>query len=1060
MKNSIQLQADSYYLLRRPLLPVNELIDLNTALKQDPAALWNYIKRKFADPILKEAIYLASRELHQEFEKTINNKEEAGTKIVLTIYKYLIRMSTRCTPYGLFAGCSTGKLAETTDINVDNAKLRKESRLDMNFVCELASKISGDPGVKEELTYFPNNSLYIIGDAYRYIEYKTVDHKRTYGVSSIKKCPYLEFIIDKTISGLNYCDIISSVCMYDDTLEEEEVTGFIDKLIENQVLISELEPRVTGDIYFKSLAEKIAGKADTEMCSMIGELDYYMAHPGIENYKKTVSLIGDYFDTTSSKDLIQTDLFFEHEKNTLNRTAIETITSQLSSLYRLSSKSNIQDLEKFKTSFQQIFDNQEIPLLFALDTDSGLGYATHQGDDDLLPLLDGIIPTTVKSSKIAPEGLMTKLAYDMYQRALGCKNGIAELTDEDLLQLDEPTDLGTHIPSSLFAIGSLLSADKESVDKGQFSFALTACKGPSSATLLGRFCHGDADLLQHVKQSLAEQEADQSNIIYAEIVHLPDPRAGNILMRPRLRNYEIPLLCNSSAPADHQISLQDLMVSVRDGKIILRSKSLNKIVIPRLSASHNYTTGLPVYRFLCDLQHENIYAGFSWNWGMLNDVVALPRVIYKNIILTRAKWRINLADIKQTGAALNPGNMDALCSYLEKLKVPPQVSITENDNELMLDITTQTGREMLATHIQKKGHVLLTEFLATPDNCFITGNGNDKYTNEIVLPLSNPHFQKQHNHKPLVMPQNIKRTFVPGDEWLYIKLYSSTKSADKILTELVMPLINDFINREEVAEWFFIRYNDPNHHLRIRLRIPAGKMGCIAAILTRFQATMDRAINDHIIYKIQLDTYEREIERYNENMEDSEKLFFHDSNAIINILDKLEGEDGETYRWLLATRSLDTLLNDFGLTLLAKKELMTMLSDAFFREFNGDKNLLLQLNQKYRKETIQIRSILNPLDDEKNEIKEVADLFTARTLQNQVVIERILAKNGGEMTASAKGISLLSSYLHMSINRFFPAKQRLHELTLYYFLSKYYTSCAAIQKADPAKTSKSIMVGE
>lgn len=33
----------------------------------------------------------------------------------------------------------------------------------------------------------------------------------------------------------------------------------------------------------------------------------------------------------------------------------------------------------------------------------------------------------------------------------------------------------------------------------------------------------------------------------------------------------------------------------------------------------------------------------------------------------------------------------------------------------------------------------------------------------------------------------LKRNLIPGSEWLYCKLYTGTKSADKILVEIIKP---------------------------------------------------------------------------------------------------------------------------------------------------------------------------------------------------------------------------------------------------------------------------------
>jgi hypothetical protein len=50
--------------------------------------------------------------------------------------------------------------------------------------------------------------------------------------------------------------------------------------------------------------------------------------------------------------------------------------------------------------------------------------------------------------------------------------------------------------------------------------------------------------------------------IFAEIVHIPESRTGNILRRPILRDYEIAYLSNSGW-VEITLDINDLMVSIK-----------------------------------------------------------------------------------------------------------------------------------------------------------------------------------------------------------------------------------------------------------------------------------------------------------------------------------------------------------------------------------------------------------------------------------------------------------------------------------------------------------------
>jgi len=69
------------------------------------------------------------------------------------------------------------------------------------------------------------------------------------------------------------------------------------------------------------------------------------------------------------------------------------------------------------------------------------------------------------------------------------------------------------------------------------------------------------------------------------------------------------------------------------------------------------------------------------------------------------------------------------------------------------------------------------------------------------------------------MNNKVQRTFIAGDQWLYYKIYTGVKTADLILTKIIKPFADQLLAQGLIKKWFFIRYADPKHHIRIRLNI-------------------------------------------------------------------------------------------------------------------------------------------------------------------------------------------------------------------------------------------------
>jgi thiopeptide-type bacteriocin biosynthesis protein len=1045
MKSMLSLAHAKYYLLRRPLLSVNTFFEINELVYSNNEVFEQTLLNKYkTDPVLMEAIYTASPELYYEFCKVINGTAKPGSKLILTLYKYLSRMSTRCTPYGLFAGCSTGMVADQTDISYTDAVHRKESRLDMNYVNELVNHLQLIPELKRKLSYSVNTSLYAVAEFYRYIEYKIENKRRHYTLASVRKNEFLDLLIQAAEKELGYEELLGLLMAAATTVEKEEAETFLDELIESQILISELEPTITGEIYMDTLVEKLTGKVAPGVIEDIEKINSLLNEGGISAFEQVHKIINDCFGACQSKDLIQTDLFFEHKKNQLNAETAAQITSQLSELYRLSTRATGKDLDDFKKNFYERYGDREIPLLQVLDGESGIGYG-RLGKSDHLPLLEGIIPSEKKMPRVITWSASTVMVNKVFKRALDSGTRIGELTAADLDELEDKEDLEGQVPASLFAFGSIVAPSAEELDTGNYQFSLGSCSGPSAANILSRFCHGDSLLYKNIMETLSEDEQDDEDKIYAEIVHLPESRIGNVLIRPDLRNYEIPFLGRSSKSLKDQIRIQDIMVSIKEGKVVLRSVRLNKIVIPRLSTAHNYTGGLPVYRFLCDLQQEGLYHSIYWNWDNLSDSPFLPRVVYKNIILSKASWTINKFAFNDLTGKIEE-DITSVSAHLERMKVPRYVCITDHDNELLIDTHNYLGRTLVYQELNKKGMVKLTEFLSRPEDCFIK-EGEEGVAHEILLPLSNKKSLLGYPKPNVSRDSEVRRTFLPGSEWIYFKLYGGTSTTEKVLVESIRPYLKSLIDQELIEEWFFIRYTDPNHHIRLRLKINTGKITAIGEVISGCYGLFKADLEGDGLYKIQLDTYVRELERYGaHNIENSEALFYHDSVAITEILNMIEGDVGESYRWLLAARGLDELLNDFGLGLEDKINVFEKISDAFFKEHNGDKKLTVALNEQFRSHSKSIRSFLDPAQDIENEIDEATAEFAKRTAGTKETIKAILALFDGNLLADVDGFHLLSSYIHMYMNRFFLSQPRLHELTLYTLMKKYYLSEQGIYK--------------
>lgn len=290
----------------------------------------------------------------------------------------------------------------------------------------------------------------------------------------------------------------------------------------------------------------------------------------------------------------------------------------------------------------------------------------------------------------------------------------------------------------------------------------------------------------------------------------------------------------------------------------------------------------------------------------------------------------------------------------------------------------------------------------------------------------------------------MQRIFITGDKWLYYKIYSGQKTADLILTDLINTVSAQLYAEKLIDKWFFIRYADPKSHLRWRLQLNADKnIGKVIKIV--FDAYKPYTDSGHI-HKIQLDTYKRELERYGtHSIELVETLFWFDSVMIVSMLEQIEGDEGEKIRWLFSMQAIDKLLTDFNYSTQQKFDLINTLAKNFGDEFNLDSSLILQLSTKYRNEKKAIFDFMNRENDNKSSYRPLFELLDIKSQKSQIIISELVSlksKNRLEIPLD----NLLSSLIHMLMNRLFRSKQRLHEMVIYGFLFRFYRSEIAKEK--------------
>ncbi|WP_299207953.1 lantibiotic dehydratase family protein [uncultured Dokdonia sp.] len=695
------------------------------------------LKELFSNPLVKESIYLASPILFKEIKKWSQDKNpDTKGKIRNSFLKYLSRISSRPTPFGLFSGCCIGVFDTSNTIRRNNSLNKRHTRLDMNLTGIIVKHIQEIPSVREHLLFYPNNSLYEIGDLVRFIEAKY--NKKLILVNKlieVEASDYLKEVIDFCSDGKKINEL--SEILVSPEITFEDAKEFITELIDEQILVGEIEQTVSGIENLDHILSVLSQIDDStplyktlsSIKDKLNEMDSNVIN-SIAIYNEILKLLDSLGITIDEKFVFQTDLKIGTSHNTLSKEIKKDIDEGLIAINKIATLKNQntnENLSSFKKAFYDRYETKEVPLALVLDKEMGLGYPANSGEGDVNQLIDDIV--FGNSSKTSSSTTLSSFDMMLLNKAIEADKTakkIIEIKEEDLPSIDGNW---LDLPDTFSTIAQIVNIE----DK--YQVLLNFFSGSSAGNLFGRFCHGDNSIKQFVEEIINFEDDLNPDKILAEIVHLPEDRLGNVLMRPSLRTYEIPFLSRSTKENNYQIPVSDILISIRNNRIFLRSKKYNKEVCPKLTTAHSFNQStLPAYRFLCDMQSLDKRNILVFNWDGLSNVrTFFPRIIYKNIVLSSAKWKITSDKMK---SLLEEEDDDLLLqktkTFIDDHELPDMVYLAEGDNKLLINLSNLSSIKMLLSLVKTKNAFLLEEFLFS-GNAICKDDENKNYVNEFVF---------------------------------------------------------------------------------------------------------------------------------------------------------------------------------------------------------------------------------------------------------------------------------------------------------------------------------------
>lgn len=1054
-----------FFMLRAPALPAqifNRIstagyIDQETAKKDLDIALqtrWDTCSQVLlelaAQPQIALALAIASPSLSEGLDRLRRGDSSLARqrRAYSSLLRYLIRMSTRPTPFGLFSGVALGAFASETSAHLASPALaRFRTRPDMSWLLTVLRRLEEDRTVVAQLRVRLNQTAYLVG------ERAVLPFADTYGEQdtraiSLRATLVVRKVFELAQQFISYTELQQAIQQAFPRATSEQISRVLWQLWEHHFLISELHPPLTdarpaeymlrhldtfqgSEALKEQLTRVLAGATALDSAGVSAPLN--MISTLVKDQEKLA-------ETSKEKLPLQVDAALHIQSPILHQSVGQTAAHAAAFLLRQTPlPSGYHHLQEYRSLFLEKYGEQaEVPLLDLLSPENGLDApAGYQKPPRVYQRPSTIQPPT---ADLRDQVLLALVIEAVNNRSLE-----VELTEEIQQSLERWSPSVEETPLSLEVYFQLHASSRDAVDRGEWTAVVGRnCGSFHGGRTFGRFFDLLGEPGMEALRSLAEhEEALLPDVVFAELSYQPwQARLANVAIRPPLRSYEIAVGTTPSVSPERVLSLNDLVVGVRHGHFYLRSLRLGKQV--RVCQAHmlNMQLAPNVCRFIIEIANDGIPALSSFDWGSAGSAPFLPRLVVKaggsaRLVISPACWKLHTRTITPSGEGSDEARwFRGLQQWRKQWRVPRYVYLVEMDNRLLLDLEHPLMVAELHDELQKQqGHkqVTLDELLPDFEHLWLRDEQDAGYFSEIVVPLlrtdevdptarsSGPEKQFVPPERGVIMPTERRR--FPGEDWTYLKLYAAPGQHEELLAGPVREVIHLLQEHELLDRWFFIRYADPEPHLRLRFH--AKEKSDIQSVLALALPWCAQLARRGQIQYYTLDTYEREVERYGgpEAIDLLEQAFTVDSVMVSDVLAFQYARRLTLDLTAIAVFTLDHFFASWGYDFRQRLEWTHQASEkyAFSKEFRPERKrycTLLsprgQLDLDYSEQRALLLDVLRP-----HETFLVA-------LGAQV---RQLAEKGALWVSEA---SLLSSLAHMHLNRLLGIDQA-REIQVYAF---------------------------
>jgi lantibiotic biosynthesis protein len=905
-------KADDFVVLRFPVLPQNMLERLGSCSSEHLAGV---VREVVSRADIREAIYLASPSLYRRMQQW-EAVEGDFNDIHVALARYLLRMSYRATPFGLFSGVASGRTwtGPTTLSIPSRERMKRYVQLDALALVDVVRKSESTPIWQSSRPYYRNGTLQVKEDVLIFFACEIGKNgRRNYKRTEIERSAHVDRLMAIAENGAGFEEMCAALFdEFGDQATEQEVRAFVSKALESQLICAEDLLVLTDVDVLGTLQRRFSGSAEKladDISPLASTLTRASCAEGSDEALACYQEVSDRLDAwglpSSSRAPVDVDLHGGDDIGAVSKSVADKVERVFNKLV-FYEQGNAR-FTNFVNGFIDKFGHEELPLLEVADQLGALGFLDEQHS---MPYLLNILDERRGASPTMDASFSSQLAARQF-----LESGRHYLDVSDTAAAREP---GGNLTSRSLEVVATIGLWHQGGDD-----PLIELKGVSRGApgkLMGRFAKGNPAIADYLRG-----QPSPEGHVRAEIVYLPNDSAFNVLGRPRIAEFEL-RLGGPEVNVPGVLKLDDLVMGVDRRRIYLRSRSLDKLVDLRMSNAHRFNRPqyLPVYRLLNQIVNQDYDVGFPSLRNAFPSAIFVPGMKCDGIIVSRPIWRFNHEDLQVLAAVPRAKRGEVFDAMRRTRHVPDWVAIAQDDNVLPYFLGNDWMRDDLIRAMLKSTSFELTDVYPegmTPAVKSLEG----AHFHELQLTLRQP-AGHQANVPETAQRSSGNGALLAGD-WLYLKVLVGFEKQDALLTAL-RPFVDGWQRNKAIDRFFFIRYQDADGpQLRLRFRIPGEGR---AATRHEICALVDQWVISGVASGVLMAPYIREVSRYGGPacIDQCEAIFHADSMAVLECIETLDAE-GDTF-WRRLTLAMDSLMWAIGLHALTDRIAFAKRSAAYF----------------------------------------------------------------------------------------------------------------------------------